>query len=194
VPSLDVGDRVTHDAYGMGRVVALEGMGSNAVAKIDFGESGTKRLLLRYSPVTKLYRVDSGPGEFGELGTGAVVGEATAECRARSHPQEQRRQPAGCHERQDAAGDGQGDAGEQAPVAHLPLPLQPLDALVPWRSTPESEREQPGGQQTGEAHGRTEEEPIDRGEAERHSDRDTGDAVEQPLEQARGHRATATVE
>src|SRR5699024_11460929 len=77
----------------------------------------------------------------------------------------------------------------------LPIsPLQPLDALVPWRSTPESEREQPGGQQTGEAHGRTEEEPIDRGEAERHSDRDTGDAVEQPLEQARGHRATATVE
>jgi len=54
VPSLDVGDRVTHDAYGMGRVVALEGAGSNAVAKIDFGDSGTKRLLLRYSPVTKL--------------------------------------------------------------------------------------------------------------------------------------------
>ena len=54
VPSLDVGDRVTHDAYGMGRVVALENTGNNAVAKIDFGESGTKRLLLRYSPVTKL--------------------------------------------------------------------------------------------------------------------------------------------
>ncbi|WP_425328559.1 3'-5' exonuclease [Ruania zhangjianzhongii] len=54
VPSLDIGDRVTHDAYGMGRVVALEGSGNNSVAKIDFGESGTKRLLLRYSPVTKL--------------------------------------------------------------------------------------------------------------------------------------------
>ncbi|UFU05643.1 DNA helicase PcrA [Ruania halotolerans] len=54
VPTLDIGDRVTHDAYGMGRVVALEGTGSNTVAKIDFGDSGVKRLLLRYSPVEKL--------------------------------------------------------------------------------------------------------------------------------------------
>ena len=54
VPSLAIGDRVTHDAYGLGRVVGVEGGGTNAVAKIDFGSSGTKRLLLRYSPVTKL--------------------------------------------------------------------------------------------------------------------------------------------
>jgi DNA helicase-2/ATP-dependent DNA helicase PcrA len=54
VPSLQVGDRVTHDAYGLGTVVVLEGSGPNAVAKIDFGAEGTKRLLLRYSPVTKL--------------------------------------------------------------------------------------------------------------------------------------------
>ncbi len=54
VPNLAVGDRVTHDAYGLGTVVALEGAGPNAVAKIDFGADGTKRLLLRYSPVTKL--------------------------------------------------------------------------------------------------------------------------------------------
>ncbi len=54
IPSLDVGDRVTHDSYGLGRVVALEGSGPNAVAKVDFGAQGTKRLLLRYSPVTKL--------------------------------------------------------------------------------------------------------------------------------------------
>lgn len=54
VPNLEIGDRVTHDAYGMGRVVAIESGGTNAVAKIDFGEAGTKRLLLRYSPVTKL--------------------------------------------------------------------------------------------------------------------------------------------
>ncbi len=54
VPSLDVGDRVTHDAYGLGTVVALEGAGQNAVAKVDFGSAGTKRLLLRFSPVTKL--------------------------------------------------------------------------------------------------------------------------------------------
>lgn len=54
VPDLDVGDKVTHDAYGLGTVVALEGAGQNAVAKIDFGTNGEKRLLLRYSPVTKL--------------------------------------------------------------------------------------------------------------------------------------------
>ncbi|MFS0701986.1 3'-5' exonuclease, partial [Cellulomonas sp. 179-A 4D5 NHS] len=54
VPSLALGDKVTHDAYGMGTVVALEGSGPNAVAKVDFGSEGTKRLLLRFSPVTKL--------------------------------------------------------------------------------------------------------------------------------------------
>jgi DNA helicase-2/ATP-dependent DNA helicase PcrA len=54
VPNLAVGDKVTHDAYGLGTVVSLEGAGPNAVAKIDFGADGTKRLLLRYSPVTKL--------------------------------------------------------------------------------------------------------------------------------------------
>ncbi|WP_029289677.1 DNA helicase PcrA [Cellulomonas sp. HZM] len=54
VPQLALGDRVTHDAYGLGTVVALEGAGPNAVVKVDFGTEGTKRLLLRYSPVTKL--------------------------------------------------------------------------------------------------------------------------------------------
>ena len=54
VPSLQIGDKVTHDAYGLGTVVGVEGAGPNAVAKIDFGADGTKRLLLRYSPVTKL--------------------------------------------------------------------------------------------------------------------------------------------
>ncbi len=54
IPQLAVGDRVTHDSYGLGTVVALEGAGPNAVAKVDFGTDGTKRLLLRFSPVTKL--------------------------------------------------------------------------------------------------------------------------------------------
>lgn len=54
VPNLSVGDRVTHDSYGLGTVVALEGSGSSAVARIDFGGAGTKRLLLRYTPVEKL--------------------------------------------------------------------------------------------------------------------------------------------
>ncbi|HEY0187295.1 MAG TPA: DNA helicase PcrA [Cellulomonas sp.] len=54
IPTLAVGDRVTHDAYGLGTVIAVEGGGHNSVAKVDFGSDGTKRLLLRFSPVTKL--------------------------------------------------------------------------------------------------------------------------------------------
>jgi DNA helicase-2/ATP-dependent DNA helicase PcrA len=54
IPNLSIGDRVTHDSYGLGTVVALEGAGPNAVVKVDFGSEGTKRLLLRYSPVVKL--------------------------------------------------------------------------------------------------------------------------------------------
>ncbi len=54
IPDLAIGDRVTHDAYGLGSVIGLEGAGPNTVAKVDFGSEGTKRLLLRYSPVTKL--------------------------------------------------------------------------------------------------------------------------------------------
>jgi DNA helicase-2/ATP-dependent DNA helicase PcrA len=54
IPVLAVGDQVSHDAYGLGRVIEMEGTGRNAVAKVDFGSAGTKRLLLRYAPVTKL--------------------------------------------------------------------------------------------------------------------------------------------
>jgi DNA helicase-2/ATP-dependent DNA helicase PcrA len=54
VPSLAPGDRVVHDSFGMGTVVALEGVAEKAVASIDFGSEGVKRLLLRYAPVEKL--------------------------------------------------------------------------------------------------------------------------------------------
>ncbi|WP_122818532.1 DNA helicase PcrA [Nocardioides pantholopis] len=54
VPSLEPGDRVLHDSFGMGTVVALEGVADKAVASIDFGSEGVKRLLLRYAPVEKL--------------------------------------------------------------------------------------------------------------------------------------------
>jgi DNA helicase-2/ATP-dependent DNA helicase PcrA len=54
VPSLEPGDRVTHDTFGLGTVVALEGAGDRAVASIDFGSEGVKRLLLRYAPVEKI--------------------------------------------------------------------------------------------------------------------------------------------
>ena len=54
VPSLEPGDRVTHDSFGLGTVVAVEGEADRAVASIDFGSDGVKRLLLRYAPVEKL--------------------------------------------------------------------------------------------------------------------------------------------
>jgi DNA helicase II / ATP-dependent DNA helicase PcrA len=54
VVSLEVGDRVTHDTFGLGRVVAVKGSGDGAEATIDFGDEKPKRLLLRYAPVQKL--------------------------------------------------------------------------------------------------------------------------------------------
>jgi DNA helicase II / ATP-dependent DNA helicase PcrA len=54
IPDLSPGDRVVHDSFGMGSVVALDGVGDKAVASIDFGSQGVKRLLLRYAPVEKL--------------------------------------------------------------------------------------------------------------------------------------------
>ncbi|MDQ1629246.1 MAG: ATP-dependent helicase UvrD/PcrA [Actinomycetota bacterium] len=54
VVHLEPGDRVTHDTFGMGTVVTVEGAGERAVASIDFRDGGVKRLLLRYAPVEKL--------------------------------------------------------------------------------------------------------------------------------------------
>jgi DNA helicase II / ATP-dependent DNA helicase PcrA len=54
IPSLAPGDRVIHDSFGLGTVVTLEGVAEKAVASIDFGSEGVKRLLLRYAPVEKL--------------------------------------------------------------------------------------------------------------------------------------------
>jgi DNA helicase-2/ATP-dependent DNA helicase PcrA len=52
---LEVGDRVNHDKYGLGTVVATDGSGPRATATIDFGSSGTVRLMLIGGvPLTKL--------------------------------------------------------------------------------------------------------------------------------------------
>ena len=54
VLSLQPGDRVTHEKFGMGTVVATDGVNDRMSATIDFGSAGTKRMLLRYAPVEKL--------------------------------------------------------------------------------------------------------------------------------------------
>jgi len=53
--SLHSGDRVTHDSFGLGTVVRVEGEADKAMAHVDFGaDTGVKRLLLRYAPLEKL--------------------------------------------------------------------------------------------------------------------------------------------
>ncbi|MFD4914906.1 DNA helicase PcrA [Streptomyces virginiae] len=54
VIALVVGDRVTHDQFGLGTVMEVKGAGADTQATIDFGDDKPKRLLLRYAPVQKL--------------------------------------------------------------------------------------------------------------------------------------------
>ncbi|MQA83295.1 MAG: DNA helicase PcrA [Streptosporangiales bacterium] len=55
VPSLSAGDKVTHDAFGLGTVLSVEGSGDKTAATVDFGgDDGVKKLLLRYAPIEKL--------------------------------------------------------------------------------------------------------------------------------------------
>ena len=51
---LAAGERVSHDTFGLGTVIAVTGEGDRAEATINFGSFGEKRLLLRYAPVEKL--------------------------------------------------------------------------------------------------------------------------------------------
>ncbi|RKR90190.1 ATP-dependent DNA helicase PcrA [Micromonospora pisi] len=52
-PKVAAGDRVNHQRYGLGRVVAVEGHGPGARAQIDFGDQ-TMWLVLRHAPIDKL--------------------------------------------------------------------------------------------------------------------------------------------
>ncbi|MET9337250.1 DNA helicase PcrA [Nonomuraea sp. NPDC003804] len=54
LPSLAPGDRVTHDAFGLGTVVSVDGVAEKTKVKIDFGGGGEKTLLLAYAPLEKL--------------------------------------------------------------------------------------------------------------------------------------------
>jgi len=55
VPALSTGDRVVHDAFGLGTVVTVDGAGEKAAATVDFGgDYGVKRFVLRYAPIQKL--------------------------------------------------------------------------------------------------------------------------------------------
>ena len=47
--SISEGDKIEHDRFGIGLVLKIEGNGSNRKALIDFQNSGSKKLLLRYA-------------------------------------------------------------------------------------------------------------------------------------------------
>ena len=47
---LAVGDKVNHAKYGLGTVIAADGQGARATVTIDFGSSGTIRLMLVGAP------------------------------------------------------------------------------------------------------------------------------------------------
>ncbi|MFC4531379.1 DNA helicase PcrA [Sphaerisporangium dianthi] len=54
IPNLSPGDRVTHDQFGLGTVVSVDGMAEKTKVKVDFGSGGEKTLLLAYAPIEKL--------------------------------------------------------------------------------------------------------------------------------------------
>jgi DNA helicase-2/ATP-dependent DNA helicase PcrA len=51
---VEIGDRVNHESYGLGKVIGVSGSGERAQVTVDFGSAGQKRLLLRYAPLEKL--------------------------------------------------------------------------------------------------------------------------------------------
>ena len=54
IPDLGPGDRVTHDKFGLGTVVTVDGVAEKTKVKVDFGSAGEKTLLLAYAPLEKL--------------------------------------------------------------------------------------------------------------------------------------------
>jgi DNA helicase-2/ATP-dependent DNA helicase PcrA len=51
---LEVGDMIEHSDFGKGKVVATAGEGARQTAEINFGSVGTKRLLVKVAPISKL--------------------------------------------------------------------------------------------------------------------------------------------
>ena len=55
LPQVAVGDRITHDSFGMGTITEVAGQGEKTQIEVQFkAPHGTKRLVLRYAAITKL--------------------------------------------------------------------------------------------------------------------------------------------
>jgi DNA helicase-2/ATP-dependent DNA helicase PcrA len=51
---LEVGDMIEHSDFGRGKVIATAGEGARQTAEIHFGSVGTKRLLVKVAPISKV--------------------------------------------------------------------------------------------------------------------------------------------
>lgn len=51
---INVGDRVTHQRFGHGKIKEMEGSGPNKKAVIQFDNVGEKKLLLKFAKLEKL--------------------------------------------------------------------------------------------------------------------------------------------
>ncbi|MDA2812497.1 UvrD-helicase domain-containing protein [Nocardiopsis sp. RSe5-2] len=55
VPTLSPGDKVTHDKFGMGTVMLVDGAGDRTKARIDFGaDIGEKDFVVKFAPIEKI--------------------------------------------------------------------------------------------------------------------------------------------
>ncbi len=54
IEDFHIGDKITHDQYGLGTIVDTQDKGRNSVITVDFGPDGIKRLMLRVAPIEKL--------------------------------------------------------------------------------------------------------------------------------------------
>ena len=54
IADFHVGDMISHDQYGLGKVTDAQDKGRNSVITVDFGSAGVKRLMLRVAPIEKL--------------------------------------------------------------------------------------------------------------------------------------------
>jgi DNA helicase-2/ATP-dependent DNA helicase PcrA len=52
-PAVAAGDRINHQRYGIGRVLAVEGFGARAQAQVDFGDQ-VMWIVLRHAPIEKI--------------------------------------------------------------------------------------------------------------------------------------------
>jgi DNA helicase-2/ATP-dependent DNA helicase PcrA len=51
---LAVGDRISHDDFGTGRVLGVTGEGAKRIAEVQFDGAGKKKLLIKIAPIQKL--------------------------------------------------------------------------------------------------------------------------------------------